>query len=531
MRQFSELYQALDQSNKTSDKVNALKKYFSESTDQDRIWALAIFSHRRPKRQVSTRQLQLCCCKKAEIPEWLFAECYHSVGDLAETITLLLPHPQQEQNQSLSFWTEFLGNMAKDSESEKEEKINWAWDQMGRDERFVFNKFITGGFRVGVSQNLVIQAIAEVFGKEKSEIAHRLMGDWSPDSVSFQELVVSDRQSTDNSKPYPFCLAHSLDSEPEQLGNPSEWLVEWKWDGIRGQLIKRQQEVFIWSRGEELLTDKFPELVKMAASLPDGLVLDGEILAFRDGIPLSFAILQKRIGRKSLNKKILQESPVAFFAYDILESNQLDLRDKPLWVRRQILEKTCSVSQHPLLLVSEQVFTSNWLEMQSIRTGTRSRMAEGLMLKHLHSKYEVGRKRGIWWKWKIEPLSIDGVLVYAQKGHGRRADIYSDYTLAVWDGEKLVPFAKAYSGLTDAELREVDRYVKQNTVEKFGPVRTVHPGLVFEIAFEGIQESSRHKSGIAVRFPRIQRWRKDKSIRDANTLEDLKSLLTLYGNP
>lgn len=529
MRLFSELFLRLDQSNKTSDKVNALKDFFLQASDEDRIWALAFFTHRRPKRQVNTRQLRTWCCEKSGIADWLFEECYQSVGDLAETIALLLPKTGPAQEMSLAYWTEFLISMEHDTEETKREKIFWAWDQMDKDERFIFNKIITGGFRVGVSQLLVTQAVAEVFKKEKTEVAHRLMGNWNPETTSFRQLLLEGFANSDRSKPYLFCLAHPIEVETESLGNPSDWLVEWKWDGIRGQLIHREGEVHIWSRGEELVTEKFPELVEMGKKLPAETVLDGEIIAFQLGSPLPFAVLQKRIGRKSLGKKILQEAPVSFIAYDILEWQGEDVRQLPLGERRALLEKLAPPDPNFSMMISEKIAAASWTELVEIRTHARALMAEGMMLKSLSSAYEVGRKRGAWWKWKIEPLSIDGVMVYAQKGHGRRADLYTDYTLAVWDDDRLVPFAKAYSGLTDAEMREVDRYIKNNTVEKFGPVRTVKPGLVFEIAFEGIQESSRHKSGIALRFPRIQRWRKDKSIQEANTLQDLKDLLKAYG--
>lgn len=529
MRLFSELFLRLDQSNKTSDKVNALMDFFLRASDEDRIWALAFFTHRRPKRQVNTRQLRTWCCEKSRIADWLFEECYQSVGDLAETIGLLLPKTGPAQEMSLAYWTEFLISMEHDTEETKREKIFWAWDQMDKDERFIFNKIITGGFRVGVSQLLVTQAVAEVSKKEKTEVAHRLMGNWNPETTSFRQLLLEGFANSDRSKPYPFCLAHPIEVETESLGNPSDWLVEWKWDGIRGQLIHREGEVHIWSRGEELVTDKFPELVEMGKKLPAETVLDGEIIAFQLGSRLPFAVLQKRIGRKSLGKKILQEAPVSFIAYDILEWRGKDVRQLPLGERRALLEKLAPPDPNFSMMISEKIAAASWTELAEIRTHARALMAEGMMLKSLSSAYEVGRKRGAWWKWKIEPLSIDGVMVYAQKGHGRRADLYTDYTLAVWDDDRLVPFAKAYSGLTDAEMREVDRYVKNNTVEKFGPVRTVKPGLVFEIAFEGIQESSRHKSGIALRFPRIQRWRKDKSIQEANTLQDLKDLLKAYG--
>lgn len=529
MKLFADLYYRLDQSNKTSDKLQALEAYFRLAPDQDKIWTLALFTHRRPKRQVNTKQLRTWCMEQAAIPEWLFEESYQTVGDLAETIALLLPSPSSESDMSLSEWINYLQELKDLEEEEKKKKIMAAWENLNQQQRFIFNKIITGGFRVGVSQNLITKAVASTFGMEKTEVAHRIMGNWDPNMITFHELIIQSDLADDLSRPYPFYLAHPLESELKDLGNVEDWQIEWKWDGIRGQIIQRKDEVYIWSRGEELVTDKFPELLTISQRLPSGTVLDGEIIAMKSGEPLPFNILQTRIGRKSVGKKLLQDAPVGFIAYDILEFQGKDIRHLPIKVRRRILEEILSEIDHSNFKVSIILKDNTWDKLQRLQQQARKFMAEGFMLKHQDSAYEVGRKRGNWWKWKIEPLTIDGVLLYAQKGHGRRADLYSDYTLAVWQGDQLVPFAKAYSGLTDVEMKEVDQFVKKNTLERFGPVRTVKPGLVFEIAFEGIQESPRHKSGISLRFPRIQRWRKDKPITEANTLDDLKSLLSLYG--
>ena len=529
MKHFASLFMRLDQSNKISDKISALEDYFENAIDEDKLWTIALFTHKRPKRQVNTKLLRMWCTEIANVPDWLFEESYHTVGDLAETIALLLPLNAKTQDKSLSYWIKYLMDLENVDEAEKKIKILNAWDMMNKEERFIFTKIITGGFRVGVSQNLITQAVANAYGLEKTEIAHRIMGDWQPDQVTFQELILSKNKSDDLSKPYPFYLAYSVDKELEELGSISKWQVEWKWDGIRGQIIHRMGEVFIWSRGEELVTEKFPELAEMALKLPDGSVLDGEILSFKEGKPLPFSFLQTRIGRKNLSRKILQDAPVSFIAYDIMEYCRNDVRRNPIAVRRKKLEEVIQAVDSERLMVSPLVNCPDWDSLKLLHQESRRMKAEGFMLKNNNSLYGVGRKKGDWWKWKIDPLTIDGVMIYAQKGHGRRADLYTDYTLAVWEGENLVPFAKAYSGLTDAEIREVDKYVKQNTKERFGPVRTVKPGLVFEIAFEGIQESPRHKSGIALRFPRIQRWRNDKPIEEANTLEDLKALLSVYG--
>jgi DNA ligase 1 len=529
MKHFAELITSLDQSNKTGDKLEALVSFFQSASAEDQVWGIAIFSHRRPKRQVTTRQLRTWCQELAGIPDWLFEECYQSVGDLAETIALLLPPTQSFHQKSLTDWIQDLKSLQDHDEEEKKTYIFSAWNGLDRTERFVFNKLITGGFRIGVSQNLLIQALAKHLGKDKSQIAHALMGNWDPELTKMEMLSSPVGMTKDISKPYPFFLAHPLEVPVSDLGEIGEWIAEWKWDGIRGQLIRRECQTFIWSRGEELVNEKFPELLDLAASLPDGTVLDGEIIAFQNGIPLPFSLLQTRIGRKNISKKQLQEAPVSFIAYDILEWEGKDIRNWPMRQRREVLENLPQSHPHPHFELSPCVKAQSWDELTQIRQASRDYLAEGLMLKKADSSYETGRKRGSWWKWKIEPLTIDGVMIYAQKGHGRRADLYTDYTFAVWDGEALVPFAKAYSGLTDAEIREVDAFVKKNTRERFGPVRTVTAELVFEIAFEGIQDSPRHKSGIALRFPRISRWRKDKPKEEANTLEDLKALLKQYG--
>lgn len=530
MKAFAELIVQLGTSTKTNEKLEALEHYFTEAADADKIWVIALFSGRRPKRVISSSFLQLWCMEIANLPAWLFEECYHTVGDLGETIALLLPPPSdQRSNASLSFIIQRLIELEKGDEAVKKEFITGTWMQLDKDERFVFNKLLTGNFRIGVSQKTIVNALGKTVHLDPSVIAHRISGNWDPSSTVFDELLGEQSQSIDFSKPYPFFLAYALSDDVSSLGNENEWQSEWKWDGIRGQLIKRNNEFFVWSRGEELMTEKFPEYDTLRELLPDGLVLDGEIIPSVDNKPLPFALLQTRIGRKNITKKNLQEAPIAFFAYDLLEYEGNDFREQPLEARRNLLEKIVSTINHPVLLLSPVIDFSTWEQLSHIRSSSRDMGAEGIMLKRKSSAYQVGRKVGDWWKWKIDPLVIDAVMIYAQKGHGRRSNLYTDYTFAVKDGDKLVSFAKAYSGLTDKEFNEVDAFVKRNSIEKFGPVRTVKPELVFEIAFEGIAASNRHKSGVALRFPRINRWRKDKKADEINTLEDLKKMLEAYG--
>lgn len=529
MKSFAELFARIDQTNQTNEKVALLTKYFQQASSEDQLWVLALLMNKRPKKPVKTSLLKKWAAEVALLPDWLFEESYHVVGDLAETIALVLPPPTQSDQRTLAEWMQFIQLLAEKEETEQKKLVLWAWDCLGATERFLFNKLIGGSFRVGVSEQLVIRALSLATNIDAAILSHRLMGDWMPDQTTLEALLYAKNNADNFSQPYPFCLAHPLEENLETLGKPEEWLAEWKWDGIRGQVIVRGGQIYLWSRGEELITEKFPELHGLKYLLPAGTVLDGEILAWKKNKPLPFADLQTRITRKKLTKKHLADVPVIFLAYDLLEWKGEDWRNTPLAQRRKQLEEFYdSLSENPEkpLYLSPTIEFSSWADLAQCHWQARSYEAEGLMLKRKSSPYHVGRKKGDWWKWKVHPFVIDAVLVYAQKGHGRRANLYTDYTFAVWKDQELIVFTKAYSGLTDSELREVDAFIQQNTLEKFGPVRTVTPHLVFEIAFEGIQRSSRHKSGVALRFPRISRWRRDKKPEEANTLDDLLSLLS-----
>ncbi len=531
LARFAALVTQISSSTKTNDKLEALAAYFTLAEDKDKVWVIAIFSGRRPRRIVSSTLLSEWCIELAELPPWLFSECYSMVGDLGETIALLLPETlnKEGKKESLSYYLEKFIEIEKQDEAVRKKFILGSWQQMNNSERFVFNKLITGNFRIGVSQKMMVNALSKIVDLSSSVIAHRISGNWDPVTTIFSQLLTEDNVSTDNSKPYPFYLAYALEDDPQVLGDPSNWQAEWKWDGIRGQMIKRNNELYVWSRGEELMTEKFPEYFILKDLLPDGVVLDGEIIPAENGKPLPFAVLQTRIGRKNITKKQLLDAPICFFAYDLLEYNSEDWREKTLTERRMQLEKILApINQHSIQ-ISEIISFNDWEELANLRRTSRDMNSEGIMLKRKNSIYQVGRKRGDWWKWKIDALTIDCVMVYAQKGSGRRSGLYTDYTFAVKDGDGLVIFTKAYSGLTDKEFAQVDNFVKRNSIEKFGPVRTVKPELVFEIAFEGIAASNRHKSGVALRFPRISRWRKDKKVDEINTIEDLKAMLKMYG--
>ncbi|MBI2727286.1 MAG: ATP-dependent DNA ligase [Polaromonas sp.] len=573
MKHFARLFTELDATTSTLAKVDALQRYFARATAGDAAWAVYFLSGGKPRQVVKTSALRTLACDAAGIEDWLFEECYQATGDLAETIAYILPLDFSESDLGLAEWVENrLLPLRGLPEAEVASRIRAYWCELDSQGRFLLTKLVGGGFRVGVSKLLVQRALAAHSGVDPKRIAQRMMGyvdakamptaDRYEALLAVTEAGLADVQ--DAGQPYPFFLAHQLDTPLEgldaRLGPVGDWQVEWKYDGIRGQVVKRAGQVWIWSRGEELVTERFPEIVALAQSLPDGTVLDGEIMVWAKdadtsessmGRPASFALLQQRIGRKTLGKKILSDAPVTFMAYDLLELKHQDIRSQPQSDRRQKLEELLAGTA---LKISPVEKLSSWKAFEALRTESRARGVEGFMLKRLDAAYGTGRTKadGLWWKWKIEPMTVDCVLIYAQAGHGRRASLYTDYTFAVWnrrpinaeeaaavvraiekrepalpDALQLVAFAKAYSGLTDEEFRRIDSVIRKTTLEKFGPVRSVKPTLVFELGFEGINRSPQHKSGIAVRFPRMLRIRDDKPLHDADTLESLELLLKL----
>ena len=532
MKNFANLIKELDSSNKTTVKVDALTEYFRNASPEDKVWTIAILSHRRPPRPVNTTLLRLWANELANIPMWLFEESYHIVGDLAETIALIIPTTKEHSDKSLTEYLQEIIALKKKSDEEKKAYLHENWLALNYYERFVFTKLITGSFRIGVSQKLMTRALSKAENVEEDALAYKLMGNWDPNKVTFQELILDEKSSDYLSKPYPFYLAYPIEGEVSNLGNPTDWSVEHKWDGIRSQTIIRENEIFVWSRGEELVTDKYPEFQSFVGIIPNGTVIDAEILAFPNDEIGTFNDLQTRIGRKTTSAALLKSNPVILKAYDLLEWEGIDIRNLPFEERRNLLENLFEKIKDknlPFYLSDRKILTC-WEDVATERMRAREMKSEGLMIKHKNSTYQVGRKKGDWWKWKLEPLVIDAVLTYAMRGSGRRSNLFTDYTFALWQnnekGERgLVTFAKAYSGLTDAEFRKVDDFIKKNTIDKFGPVRSVTPALVFEIGFEGIALSKRHKSGVATRFPRILRWRLDKKIEDANSIDDLKSMI------
>ena len=564
MKHFSRLFTELDSTTSTNAKLAAMQRYFALASPEDAAWAVYFLSGGKPRQVVKTASLRALACQAAGIEDWLFEECYQAVGDLAETIAYVLPLDFVASDIGLAVWVEQrLLPLRGLDDDEVAQRVTGFWRELDSQGRFLLIKLVGGGFRVGVSKLLVQRALAAHSGVDAKRIAQRMMGYLDaktlPSASKFIALTAINEGAGDDildaGQPYPFFLAHQLDTPladfDARLGPVDDWQVEWKYDGIRGQIVKRAGEVWLWSRGEELVTERFPEIVALAQNLPDGVVLDGEILVWRDGAMASFALLQQRIGRKTLGKKILADAPVTFMAYDILEDGGVDVRMHTQQQRRTRLE---AVLADTALRLSPVEKRDSWAALATLRAESRTRGVEGFMLKRCDAAYGTGRTKadGLWWKWKIEPMTIDCVLIYAQAGHGRRASLYTDYTFAVWnrqpvdaaeaqavvqaiekreparlDALQLVAFAKAYSGLTDEEFKQIDSVIRKTTLEKFGPVRSVKPTLVFELGFEGINKSPRHKSGIAVRFPRILRIRNDKPLHEANTLGDLDLLLNL----
>ena len=558
MKEFAALFQALDATTAQSAKQAALVAYLRVAPAADAAWAVYFLAGGKPRQMVPTKRLKALAQQAAGLPEWLFDESYEAVGDLAETLALLLPPPTQAVDLPLAEWMAQLLPLRALPPDEADARLRAQWGMLAAEQRFVYFKLITGNFRVGVSRLQVTQALAAVSGVDAKRIAHRLMGytqiGRQPQAGDYAALVAPAEGAEDNAPddsaaghPYPFFLAHPFNQPvadmPALLGAVQDWQVEWKWDGIRAQIVRRGGAAWVWSRGEELVTDRFPELAEAAlAQWPEGTVVDGEILVWLpdEPGPRPFADLQKRLGRKTLTPKLLRELPVVLVCYDLLEHAGQDLRQTPQHARRALLDAVLQPAPAAIapddqrtLRLSPLLQGADWPDLARQREAARAMGTEGFMLKHRDAHYGVGRTKdvGVWWKWKIDPMSVDAVLIYAQRGHGRRASLYTDYTFAVWSGppddpeRQLVPFAKAYSGLTDAEIAQVDAIIRKTTRETFGPVRSVEATQVFELGFEGIAKSPRHKSGIAVRFPRMLRWRQDKPVAEADTLQTLAALL------
>jgi len=530
MKEFAQLFYSLDQADSNPDKINILSEYFKNVPHEDILWALALFSGQRPKRTLTNKRMQEWVAEYSGIPAWLLGECEDIVGDKNETMSLILPEAKTEKDESLAYWIRYLTELKDKADEEKKEAVFTAWNCMGQKEKFIFGKLASATFRTNITQNVMVRALSKFTGIDIATLTQRLNGKWDAEKTSFEELILNANNLEDISKPYPFFLAHSIGKDLNELGLPNEWLAEWKWDGIRVQIITRHGQLFIWNKNDELVTDKFPELEALKSKLSDGCVIDVETLPFVNGKVLPFSILQTRLARKKLSAKIFKEAQVSFFAFDLLEYNGIDIREKPLDERRELLKKLIEeVNAKPILQISPEISFNSWEELAAKKLQAREYAADGIILKRRSSAYLNGKPND-WQTWKTDPLSIDGILIYAAQGTGRHANLFTEYTFGVWQGNELVTFAKTNTGLSNREIIELDNWIKKNMMEKFGPVRTVKPALVFEIGFEAIQPSSRHKSGAVLRAPHILRWRTDKKAEDAGTLAELKAIMGSLNN-
>jgi DNA ligase-1 len=535
MKKFAALFHDLDSMTKTNDRLDRLVTYFENACHEDSIWVCWFLAGNRIKGAIKTGELRSFLSEKVNLPLWLIEECHDRVGDLAETVSLLAGSDSGNKSFGLNkIIREFLLPLRAMDTEERKTTLYRAWDQLSMDEMLPFHKLLTGGFRMGVSKGNLCKALARVGKVEPAVIAQRLSGNWTCDDLTMEGILDPPDEGKDGmNRPFPFCLASPLQEKATSLGEIEDWQVEWKWDGIRAQLLTTGGGGgMLWSRGEESIDESFPEVLECIPYLPPGLCMDGEILAWgREGLR-SFSRLQKRLGRKNPGPSIQRKEPVRFQAYDLLRVDGKDLRSLPMGERRKKLEDLLNkMPGHLPLGISPLVHEKSWENLEIRRKESRDRGVEGFMLKRKDSKYESGRVKGAWFKWKVDPFLADMVVVSAQLGHGKRANLYSDYSLAVWDESgRLVTVAKAYSGLSNEEIEEVDKFVRKNITGKFGPVRGVNPSLVFEIAFEGAQSSGRHKSGVALRFPRIHRWRKDKKIEEADTLEMIRGYAGMNEN-
>ncbi len=540
LNKFSKLFEELDSNNSINKKVKSLTKYFKYNSKLNNIWTIYLLIGKRNKRFISGKSLRQYYADIYKMPLWLIETCYTKVGDSAEVISLLLQDKLLEKDikEDISLdelINKILPNLSKLDENQKKSRIKLLWEKTTKDNQLIFNKILTGTFRIGVSKGLVTKAISNMTGIDESIILHRLMGDFEPIEETYIFLINQKLEQRELAyKPYPFQLANTFDERIKETSSINQYQFELKWDGIRSQIIKRKNNISIWTRGEELVNKTFPELIKLISDFKNDFVVDGEILIWDENknIPKDFSLLQKRLGRKSPSIKIQKDLPIVFMAYDILEINGNDIRNKVLSERRNILEEKFlnSVSEDQTIpskkiKITKLLQMNNWEDVEESKNSARNINTEGLVIKNKNSKYLPGRKKGNWWKYKIDPMQLDGVLIYARPGSGKRADLYTDYSFAIWENNKLVKFANAYSGLNNEEIKELDKWIRKNTLERYGPVRSVKPELVFEISFDNIQISKRHKSGIALRFPRITKWRKDKKIMDADNLENAMRMI------
>jgi DNA ligase 1 len=519
MKAFATLLDALSYTPARNGKLALLKDYFIATPDPDRGYALAALTDGLPF-SFPVRQTILDLAAQHIDPE-LFRISRDYVGDTAETLSLIWPNRNTGEALRLATVVEELGLIGR---NQLKDKLAAWLDRLDVNGRWAVLKLVTGGMRTGVSARLAKLALAEAFNKPIEDIEEVWHGLSMPYMPLFDWLTgIAARPDVKDAPVFrPLMLSHPLEAPDLEALNPDDYQIEWKWDGIRVQLCARPGGTRLYSRSGDDVSASFPEF----ANMPFNATLDGELLVVRDGEVAPFQDLQQRLNRKTVTKKMLTDYPAHIRLYDLLETDGEDTRATIMSERRARLEEWFAKTKPPRMDLSETVKADSLENLKSIWNNTRADSIEGLMLKRKDSAYVSGRPKGLWWKWKRAALTADCVMIYAQRGSGKRSSFYSDYTFAAWDDMKqpreLVPVGKAYSGFTDEELKKLDHFVRHNTTNKFGPVRQVTPSFVLEVAFDGIQLSSRHKSGIAMRFPRISRIRWDKPADEADTVQSLR---------
>ncbi len=594
MIHFTRLFNELDETNHTVEQLAALERYFKAAPAADAAWALHLLIGAKAPRALKNSQLREWISTVADLPTWLVDESCETVGDIAETLALLLPDPPTvPAGGSLALHrliTERLLPLAGLGPEARRDLVVTTWRELDGAQRFIWNKLITGSFRIGVSRTQVARALGKTAGVSASVMAHRLLGFQEPTEAAFRALLAAE-SANENFGPYPFQTANAIKSaepagdptiesldlfprlvgapgtgptitRPEELGSASDWQAEWLLDGLRVQVMRRGDAVLIWSQDEELLNPEFPEIAEAAQLLPDGTVLDGDLVVWpaSDVCPGTRADIQQRLSHATPGAGLQRKLPVVFIAQDIIEAAEIDQRGRPLLARRRQLAEVLAPaadrhretqatrpasgstdgSQMDLFgsppaaaahhapfrfRAASLVSFGSWEQLASLRREARDHGAAGLILKRTESCYGASVETSAWWIWPIEPLRINAVLIAALPGHGNSPRAFSDYTFAVWCDDELVPFAKTGTGLTEIGFRAMDDFIRAHITGKFGPVRSVKAELVFELEFDSVQTSTRHKSGLVVRSARIHRRRPELSAAEADTLEALRLLV------
>jgi len=540
MKAFADLWATLEGQLSEARSAQILARYLQQTSAEDAAWAIYLLCGKKPKKLLSARELVEYFLQTSGTPGWLFWESDDVVGDVNETIALLNDtfmdetasqqnrnensHPQQN---SLAFWMENqLNTLAEVAQSQRPAFLGNCWQKLGYREAFIINRILTGTWKSNLPLKTIAQALSIVSGQEPMTLMHRLKADWLPNKVFYAKLIAEDQPTFQTEQKFSFGEFKPLEeSSIESLGAVEDWWLAWQWEGLRVQCIRRADDCFLWSQNGELVTDRFPELHEMAQKLPEGTILEGVIVACSGQAPLPLADLQPRLGGKSVNRKMMESCPVAFVATDLQLLANEDMRNLPAQQRKTRLAQLANDIGFPLVHFP-RIEIDQWAHARKLLQEARQHHAEGLSLQRLNSPYPIQNQQADWWSWKVQPHTINAILLYAKmEMAGRSQKQTTEYTFAVWHEDQLVPVARTGIGLPPEEAELLDGWIRANTYERFGPVRSVEPFHVYEIAFDGITPSKRHKCGFVLREPRIINPRPHTPIEEASRLEDLHRLL------